>query len=223
MSGSWLGAFPGLDALPEGERRDLESSVRRVRLPAGVQPFRASDHCEHYFFVLAGRVRVQMVAESGREIVLYRIGAGETCVLTTACLLSGENYPAEARSETELDALMLPRTAFRALLDRSPAFRDFVFRAYGQRIAGLMALIEEVVFRRLDLRLAQWLAERADAQGTHLPMTHQEIAQELGSAREVVSRQLKDFERRGWLVLGRGAVEVVQPEALRRFVRSDPE
>lgn len=221
MSGSWLATFPGLEALSEDERRALESSVRRVRLPAGVHPFRSGERCEHYLFVLSGRIRVQMVAESGREIVLYRVGAGETCVLTTACLMSGEAYPAEARSESELEALMLPRQSFRALLDHSPAFRDFVFRAYGRRIASLMALIEEVMFRRLDVRLAQWLLERAEAEGSHLRVTHQQIAHELGSAREVVSRQLKDFERRGWLALGRGAVDIARPEALRTFLHTE--
>ncbi len=221
MSGSWLTAFPGLDALAESERNHLEGSARRAQLPAGVRPFRSGDRCDHYLFLLSGRIRVQMVAESGREIVLYRIGAGETCVLTTACLMSGEDYPAEACSETEHDVLMLPRSAFRALLDHSPAFRDFVFRAYGQRIASLMALIEEVMFRRFDVRLARWLLERTEAEGRHLPVTHQQIAQELGSAREVVSRQLKDFERRGWLALGRGAIEVAQLQPLRAFLHAE--
>jgi len=216
----WLAAFPGLDALPEPERSSLLAGIRRIRLPAGAKPFRSGDRCEQYVFVLSGQVRVQMVAESGREIVLYRIGAGDTCVLTTACLLSGEEYPAEATSETEIDALVLPRETFRTLLDRSPAFRDFVFRAYGQRIASLMALIEEVVFRRLDLRLAGWLLERADAGGPQLAITHQQIAVEVGSAREVVSRQLKDFERRGWLMLGRGIIEVADRDALRGFVHA---
>jgi CRP/FNR family transcriptional regulator, anaerobic regulatory protein len=207
----------------EPDRLSLCQEVRRIRLPAGASPFRSGDRCDNYVFLLAGRIRVQMVAENGREIVLYRIGPGETCVLTTACLLSGDAYPAEARSETELEALVLPREGFRALLDRSPAFRDFVFRAYGERIASLIALIQEVVFRRLDARLARWLLHRDEADGPRLPVTHQQIAVEVGSAREVVSRQLKEFERRGWLRLGRGVIEIASPDGLRSFLLSEAE
>lgn len=221
MPDDWIPALPGLNDIEPAARRRMVEAGRRVRLPAGVEPFRAGSPCESWVLVIAGSIRVQMLAESGREIVLYRVGAGETCILTTTCLLSGELYPASALTETEVDAAVLPQAVFRELLDGSAGFRDFVFHTWGRRLASVMALLEEVAFRRLDCRLAEWLLGRVHADGTRLRTTHQEIAVELGSAREVVSRLLKDFEHRGWVVLGRGAVTVTTPDALRAFLRSE--
>lgn len=220
MTELWTAAFPPLADLDAASRHELLLAGRRVRLPAGSRPFRAGAACESYLFVLDGRVRVQMVAESGREIVLYRVGAGETCVLTTACLMSGNAYPADALAETEVDGVVLPSATFHDLLGRSAGFRRFVFDAFALRIARLMAVIDEVVFRRLDVRLAGLLVARCDACG-HLAATHQDLAVELGSAREVVSRLLKEFERRGWVELARTSIRVTAPAALRGLVAAE--
>ena len=169
--------------------------------------------CQAFLIVMNGQVRVQKVGENGREIALYRVGPGETCVVTTVCLMSGTDYNAEGIAETDIHAQMLPVSGFRALLAESEGFRDFVFRAYSTRISDLLLLLEEVSFGRIDQRLAACLLERADAAG-EMAMTHQELAAELGTAREVVSRQLKEFERQGWLALGRGRVALRDRAAL---------
>ncbi|MBK8175293.1 MAG: Crp/Fnr family transcriptional regulator [Rhodospirillales bacterium] len=212
-------AFPWLTALSDVERRRIESVLRPVHFAAGDRPFRIGAPCEAYIRILDGSVRVQMIGENGREIVLYRIGAGEACILTTACLLSRETYPADAVCDTAVTGIALPSADFFDLLARSEAFRDDVFATFGRRIARLLTLIEETIFRRLNVRLAQLLADRAQ-HDDQIVVTHRSLAAELGSSREVVSRLLKEFERYGWVRLGRGSIIVTAPEALRTFAQS---
>lgn len=191
----------------------VEAASRIVTIPAGTILFQDGTECANYVLVIDGAIRVQKVAENGREIVLYRVEAGQSCVLTTNCLIARDDYSAEGIAETEVRALILPAATFRALLARSEPFRDFVFSAYAARIADLLMLIEEVAFGRVDVRLAAWLRQHADRSG-EIRATHQDIATELGTAREVVSRQLKEFERRGWVSLHRGRVVVTDADGL---------
>lgn len=216
----YTAAFPALARLDDGARRILRDAAQVVTVPAGTVVFQEGDACRNYMLVLEGSVRVQKVSEGGREIVLYRVDPGQSCVLTTSCLLTQGDYSAQGIAETDVRALVLSHTAFQDLLARSAAFRQFVFSSYAVRLADLLMLIEEVAFGRIDMRLAQFLAERADKDGI-LKGTHQEFAVELGTAREVISRQLKDFERRGWLSLFRGRLEVKDPQALRDLCRRD--
>ncbi len=209
----WTRAIPSLSGLDTVARERLRVLSRRAALPAGTRVFGEGSPCQAYLILLSGEVRVQKVAESGREIVLYRVQAGETCIVTTACLMSGIDYDAEGIAESDITAQVLPEPGFRELLGRSEAFRDFVFRAYGSRISSLLMLIDEVAFGRMDRRLAACLLARAKGSGV-VTATHHELAVELGSAREVVSRLLKEFERRGWVVLSRGSVGLTNEAAL---------
>ncbi len=209
----WTRQVPALAGLDEAARQRLRELCRRAALPAGTRVFGEGSPCQAYLILLSGEVRVQKVAESGREIVLYRVQAGETCIVTTACLMSGVDYDAEGIAESDVAAQILPEPGFRELLGRSEAFRDFVFRAYGSRISGLLMLIDEVAFGRMDRRLAACLLARAKGSGV-VTATHQDLAMELGSAREVVSRLLKEFERRDWVALSRGSVSLINPSAL---------
>jgi len=209
----WMEAFPTLANAPAATREEIRLAARPAVLPPGHVVFRPGDACPGYLLVEEGSVRVQAVAEDGREILLYRVEAGETCVLTTACLLAGLTYSAEGIAETGVKARLLPAASFDRLMDDWPAFRRFVFDSYGARLTGLMALVSEIAFRRIDVRLAAHLVKLAP-QGGPVMRTHQELAVDIGTAREVVSRQLKDFERRGLVVLGRGSIEVRAPGAL---------
>lgn len=205
--------FPGLEAM-ESEAKDLFSSAAQVvTVPTGTVVFRNGSKCEHYLLVIDGSVRVQMVSENGREIVLYRVDNGQTCILTTSCLMTNRDYLAEGITETEVNAVMVPAAAFHKLMACSDIFRSFVFTSYGTRLSDLLVLVDEVAFHRIDVRLARFLIERAGGKD-QLETTHQELAAELGSAREVISRQLKEFERRGWVRLSRGRVEITDPGAL---------
>jgi CRP/FNR family transcriptional regulator len=169
--------------------------------------------------LLDGTVRVQQVAENGREIVLYRVRAGESCVLTTACLLAYEDYLAEGITESMVRAAAIPRDVFEDLIASSTVFRRFVFTAYSRRITDLFVIIEEVAFGRIDIRLAQKLLQIGGDSG-HVRLTHSQLATELGTAREVVSRQLQEFHRRGWVTAGRGEITLDDPAAIGRFAQS---
>ena len=205
--------FPQFSHLDADSTRLLENNARLMDIPSGTVLFRDGAECSSYVLVLEGSIRVQKVSENGREIVLYRVERGQSCVLTTNCLIAREDYAAQGVTETDVRALVLPATTFRALLSKSEAFRDFVFSAYATRIADLLLLIQEVAFGRIDVRLAGWLRSRT-ASGDAIVATHQDIAIELGSAREVISRQLKEFERRGWVALHRGRVEIKSRDGL---------
>ena len=216
---SWFDAFPALRELDADAARRLLDGSAVVSLPAGERVFGAGTTPTGFVLVLEGVVRVQRLSECGREIVLYRIRGGESCTLTTACLLGDEPYGAEARVERDARAVVVPRPLFDALLAGAEPFRRLVFTAFGRRIAGLMQVIDEIAFSRLDIRLAQRLLELVDGAGT-VTLTHRQLAAELGSAREVISRQLAEFQRHGWIVSGRGSIRLCEPAALERLARS---
>ncbi|MCK5769757.1 Crp/Fnr family transcriptional regulator [Algiphilus sp.] len=216
MSDSWIDRIPALARLEAEDRETLLAGSRVMALPAGSTVFGAGKQPQHLLLLLEGSVRVQQIAENGREIVLYRVHAGESCVMTAACLLAGDAYHAEGIAETAVRAVAVPRALFDGLLGRSALFRSFIFDTYGKRMTDLFLVIEEIAFRRLDIRLAQLLLRMADGDDA-VHTTHHQLATELGSTREVVSRQLQEFQRRGWVDLGRARVALLAPEALRRL------
>jgi CRP/FNR family transcriptional regulator len=201
-----------MSLLDDEARRSIEANARTIRLRAGSCAFAAGSECHAFLIVLEGSVRVSVNTEGGREIMLYRVGPGETCVLTTACLLGNCAYDADAVAETPVEALGLPRRAFEQLLSASPAFRTFVFSSFGARLRDLIVLVQEIAVRQVDRRLARFLAERG-RDGT-IDMTHQAIASELGTAREVVTRLLRDFAERGWIETERGHTHIRDAAAL---------
>ncbi len=192
--------------------RLIGQHAQLMRADRGTEMFRAGDPCQHFVIVLAGCIRVQYLDHNGNEIVLYRVQKGETCILTTSCLLGNARYPAQGIVEEPLEAAMVPMAVFRQALAHEPV-RNYVFNTMGKRLVDLMLLVEEVAFRRLDGRLAQHLLKH----GNVVRATHQEIAVELGSAREVISRLLKDFERKGWIAMRRRRIDILQPRALEKL------
>ena len=169
--------------------------------------FHAGDLCQAFLILLDGDVRVQLTSANGREVTLYRIGPGGSCILTTSCLLSSEHYPAEAVAESDVEALAIPVASFQSALESSPWFRRFVFDGFSTRLTSVIQKIEQIAFTGIDVRLAAVLLE-LDRKGVE-KITHQDIAVELGTAREVVSRHLKRFESEGLVRLGRGRVSIV--------------
>jgi CRP/FNR family transcriptional regulator len=188
-----------------------------VRLRSGDVIYRAGERARGWVVVARGRVKVALTAENGREILLYRVGPGEACLLSTSSLLSDDNLPAEAVAETQVDAFVVPAERFDALLAEDAEFRREVLRGYASRVGGLVVMIEDVLFHALPQRLARWLvAEARDGVAT---ATHQEIAAELGTAREVVSRALRHFERDGLIEVDRGQVRLIDRQALAALAR----
>ncbi len=216
----WREHFPGLAEISPDVSQVLDEKAKVLHLEQGAVIFGPGRPAENLLLLVSGTVRVQQLSEAGREIVLYRVHSGESCVLTTACLLAFEDYSAEGIAETDLEAILIARDDFDVLMSISREFRAFVFEAYSKRITDLFLVIEEIAFKRMDIRLAQKLTELTDAVGA-LNLTHQQLAVELGTAREVVSRQLKEFERRGWVALSRGKVELRDQAAIENLARTE--
>lgn len=204
--------YPVFAALPQPLRQTCLSVGQSVRIPAGGILFDAGQPCPGFPLVLAGTVRVIKAAPNGRELPLYRIFPGESCILSSGCLLGGQPYSARGIAEVDTELRLLPSALFDELM-ATPAFREFVFKLFAERMADLMALVEEVAFRKLDQRLAALLLGR----GQTLHRTHQQLADELGSVREMVSRLLKGFAEQGLVRLGREQIEILDPEGLRRL------
>ncbi len=202
--------FPALAGLEEARLARLLGEAQLLRVPAGAILFDADQPCRGFPLVLEGAVRVVMNAPSGREILLYRVDPGQGCIMSGGCLLGHSDYAARGVAEEDVTLLSLPPEAFNALLLEHEPFRRFVFGMYGERLAEVMQLVEEVAFRRLDERLAQLLIHR----GPVIEATHQKLADELGSVREIVSRLLRSFESRGWVKLERERITLNDPKSL---------
>ncbi len=206
-----LALFPSLRDLPADLMRRLDQESSYIEEPAGTVLFESSSPCQAFPMPLTGSVRVTRAGANGRELQLYRVAPGESCIITSSCLLGQNAYPARGIAEGSLSAVVLPRALFSRLIEQHPPFRAYIFNLFGERLALLMQLVEEVAFHKLDQRLASLLLSR----GGTIHATHQSLADELGSVREIVSRLLKSFQDQGTIELGREQIIILDPVALR--------
>lgn len=206
-----LALYPVLAKLPARLLQRICAALQSTSIPSGTTVFDERQACHGFPFVLAGAIRVLKVSASGRELPLYRVTAGESCIITSSCLFSHADYNARGVTDGPTTLALLPNALFDELLTE-PVFRDFVFALFSERIAELMQLVEEVAFQKLDQRLAALLLGK----GRLVHATHQQLADELGSVREIVSRLLKRFAEQGLVRLGREQVEILDAAGLRR-------
>jgi CRP/FNR family transcriptional regulator len=190
------------------------SDAAEFTLPAGERVFFQGQQAENYLVVTRGVVKVFARSSEGREVVLYRVRAGEMCTLTTCCMLSHSKYPAEAVTETEVAAIAMGVEPFERALNESGAFRQYVFSNFSARLADIMQRMEQLVLDSVQLRLARCLLRKADTDSM-VHATHEQLALEIGTAREVVSRHLKGLEQEGLIGLKRGSITLLRPGALR--------
>ena len=209
------GLYPPLAEIDSELRRRILDNAQTVTVAGGTVLFDEHQPCQGFPFVIKGSVRVVKAGANGRELPLYRVLPGETCVISSSCLLGRIDYNARGVADDETTVVLLPRPLFDELVT-APAFREYVFRLLAERIADLMQLIEEVAFRRLDQRLAALLLGK----GRILHTTHQHLADELGSVREIVSRLLKGFSEQGLVTLGREQIEILDPAGLRNLAQA---
>lgn len=207
-------------ALPLLQRADpqLVSEFQQVasyaKIAAGQDIFLEGAMVQGIALLVSGVVRVYKIGETGRQITLYRFGNGQSCILTANAILSKKTFPAVATVEKDAEAVMIPAEIFRSWVGKYPLWREFVFDLLSQRLSSVMEIVDEVVFHRMDERLAAMLLNRSQIQNP-MRITHQEIAEELGSSREVISRLLEDFSERGFVNVGRGEVELLDADGLR--------
>jgi CRP/FNR family transcriptional regulator len=211
---TWLGALPALKKITDPAWRRVAETARVITVEPGEPLYRDHEACENYLIVLEGSVRVQKLAASGHIITLYHLAPGQPCELTTSCLLGGAVYPAEAVAENRVRAALIPKANFLEAMLYSPQFRAFIFASIDKGINELITLVEQVAFGHMDGRLAHCLVDKAGDR-KRLRVTHLALAEELGTAREVVSRLLKEFERHGWVRLHRGWIEISDIQSLR--------
>ena len=208
-----LQCYPVLTDLSAAKVDTLLANSMLVSLQVGTVVFDENQPCQGFPLLLSGSVRVIKAAANGRELQLYRVATGESCILTSSCLLGHAAYPARGIVDQDVEMLVLPPASFKDLVASHPPFRDYIFSLFSERLTDLMQLVTAVAFQKLDQRLAALLVARP----TPIISTHQALADELGSAREMVSRLLKGFADQGWLKLGREYIEITDIAALRQF------
>jgi CRP/FNR family transcriptional regulator len=205
--------YPMLAELPASKLDDLLAQAMVMSLPVGTTVFDENQACQGFPLILSGSLRVIKASANGRELQLYRVIPGESCILTSSCLLGHTRYQARGICEHDVEMVLLPASAFHVLLESQSSFRTYVFHLFSDRLTDLMQLVSAVAFQKLDQRLAALLITK----GSPIHSTHQALADELGSAREMVSRLLKGFADQGWLLLGREHIEIVDKAALSKL------
>jgi CRP/FNR family transcriptional regulator len=208
-----LARYPMLRELPPGTLAELMAAATYMKVPAGAMMFDENQPCMGFPLLLSGSARVIKAAPNGRELHLYYVLPGEACILTSSCLLGKSHYQARGLVQEDLELVVLPPAAFKLLFSRLEAFREYVFGRFSERMSDLLELVGAVTFQKLDQRLAASLA----AKSSPIRTTHQALADELGSLREIVSRLLKHFADQGWVRLGREQIEVLDASALRKL------
>jgi len=204
----FLSAFPtfrgGLQSLVPA----MIAAGRQKSIPRNARIYTEGDSCSAIAFILSGEIRVYKIGETGREITLYEIGPGETCILNASCILSHTSYPANAVAVSDVNLLLVPSSDFRRFVMENEEMWAFVFMLLSQRLARVMELVEEVAFGRMDQRLMEYLLDKS--RDSTLETTHQKIANDLGTSREVISRLLKDFERKQQVKLSRNSITLLK-------------
>ncbi len=193
--------------------RAIQQDAFHAEVPAGHEIFYPGDDVNAIALLLAGTVRVYKMGETGREITLYRFISGESCILTANAILNNQTFSAIAQVEEDATAIMIPAKSFSNWVNSYTIWRDFFYNLLAQRLSSVLEIVDEVTFRRLDVRIATFLLEQSPNQNL-ISMTHQEIADELGSSREVISRILGTIANNKIIHLGRGTIEILERDKL---------
>lgn len=207
-----LELFPVFQSLPPSIWEQVVHKCSYKTVSSGHVLFESGVFCQAFPFLLSGSVRVINLGENGRELLLYRLLPGEMCLLSSSCILGNAAYPASSIAESELSLILMPQSLFIQLVEQHAILRTFVFSLFSRRLSELMHLVEAVTFLRLDRRLASLLLSKGD----EIHTTHQKLADELGTVREMVSRLLKGFEDQGMVACSREHIRIVDSDALRR-------
>jgi CRP/FNR family transcriptional regulator len=205
--------YPVLSKVDQELLRHALSNAELITLKAGTLVFKELQACNAFPFILSGKIRVYKQSVNGRELSLYSVTPGDACVVTAGCLLGDEPYKASGSVKADSMLVMMASPDFDNLLT-SKVFREFIFSLFSKRILGLMQLVEEVAFEKLDKRLASLLLR----QGDFIKASHQELADELGTVREMVTRLLNSFSDAGLICLGREQIEILDKSALENIL-----
>lgn len=202
----FLEIFPYFRSTPKGLVDEILSASTYESAPGNLVLKKEGDTLSEFVLLLSGEKRIYKTSETGREITLYEIGTGDICVLNASCLLSNTKLPANAASLTEVEMLLMPSSDFLDIKARYREMRSYIYNRINESLVSIMSLVAEITFGKMEERLSDYLIEKSEDYS--LKTTHKKIADDLGTSREVVSRLLKDFERRGWVRLSRSSIEL---------------
>ncbi len=216
-----LRQYPDMSDLQEPSWSNILKPTQIKQIPAGTFIFRESDSCTNFMWLLEGTMRVYKHSPGGREITLYRVSPGELCVLSLQCLMADQGFPAVAVAESDLVGLALTKQEFDNAIDESREFRRYLLKILALRLADVVQLVSDVTFQRLELRLTCLLGQlfRHSNDGG-LKITHAQLAHELGTTREMISRILKELENKKCIKLSRGEIHLVSKDVLEWFKNS---
>lgn len=206
---SLLAKYPALTRDADDACWNMLNQAKLVSFDANTVLFHEAMECKHLMLIVSGQVRVYKNSPEGREVTLYRVEPGQLCVHNLNNLVNGLSYPIMAQTETEMQGLVISRQLFQKALEESTSFRNYVLRTLTERLSHMVDLVSGFAFDRLDLRIACWLNHQYEVNcGKPITITHSELAQELGTTREMVSRILKEFEHKRCIQLARGKIHL---------------
>ena len=211
--------FPVLKQISDSDRQTIFSAGHIVVLPNEQMLMKQNQECQFIPMVISGKLRIYKLSPKGREMTLYRIGPGETCLISIACQIKGDDFPAMAQVEGKSQIFMVPSIVCHSVLAKSLAWKDFIITSLYGHLTEVMETLEAVAFDRTDRRLVLWMLEKTNEKTAAIACTHEEIAVELGTAREVVSRLLGELKNKGIVTLGRGKIKVVDPDQLKLLAK----
>lgn len=207
--------FPVWDKLSVAERESLAATVHARRFSKGENIHGTGESCLGFLILKSGRLRAYLLSDSGREVTLYYLNAGEMCLFSASCMMRNIQFDIYIDAKEDTDVLQIPAPAFKNLMEKSLPVSRYVNDLMATHLTDVMWLMEQILFKRLDERLAALLLE--DAKGSPenaVTATHEELAERLGSAREAVTRMLKYFQTEKLVKLSRGEIRITDPAAL---------
>lgn len=212
--------FPFLEKLSGQEKNSFLTQAQTIKLAKNQSVYFEGDCCQFLPLIISGNIRIYKLGEEGREITLYHLEKGDSCVLTASSIMSQKDFPAFAITLTRVEAVTIPASSLRKWIRHNPIWQDYICGLLSRRLTNVIEIVEEVAFRRMDCRIASYLLKTSGNKSEAISKTHLEIARELGTSREVVSRILKIFEKEELLSLSRKAIALnnrIKLETIARF------
>lgn len=213
--------FPMWDQLTEAQQRTLLESASRRSVKKGTVLHNGGADCTGLLLVCSGQLRAYILSEEGREITLYRLFEMDICLFSASCMLHSIQFDITVEAERDTEFWLIPTEVYKRIMEQSAPLANYTNEIMASRFSEVMWLMEQIMWKSFDQRLAAFLLEEAELEGSNqLKLTHEIIGNHLGSAREVVTRMLRYFQSEGMVKLSRGTVELVDGEQLKRLARS---
>ena len=210
--------FPIWDKLNTKEQERLKQAAIFRRVPQGTMLHNGSQDCLGLLLIRSGQLRAYIVSEEGREVTIYRLFDMDVCLLSASCMMQNIQFDITIEAEKDAEVFIIPTDVFMKLMDESVVMANYANQLLASRFSETMWLMEQIMWKSFDKRLAAFLVEESVLEGTlELKITHEKIANHLGTAREVVTRMLRYFQSEGMVRLSRGVIEITDAKKLQHF------